>query len=181
MDHVDPPPRRLHMRGFRTLTVGAPDRAAGQAGELSRAAHGLIGVGSGGPAVPGGETAPAQLDVDAGGDLDGDRSSGPHRSFRLPLDPIAQGTHAAVAPIVQETVEVVGALISTGRTEVSLREITDALRLDKSAASRRIASAVQAGYLRNLEDRKGRPARVCLGEAMPEELPVLPPAEVLHC
>lgn len=75
----------------------------------------------------------------------------------------------------------VRALIATGRSAVALRKIADALRLDKSAASRRIASAVQAGYLWNLEDRKGRPARVCLGEAMPEELPVLPPAEVLHC
>jgi hypothetical protein len=99
----------------------------------------------------------------------------------LVLDVISQGIEVAVAPIVRETVEAVRVLIATGRTEVSLREIADALRLDKSAASRRIASAVQAGYLRNLEDRKGRPARVCLGEAMPEELPVLPPAEVLHC
>ena len=99
----------------------------------------------------------------------------------LVLDVISQRIEAAVAPIVRETVEAVRVLIATGRTEVSLREIADALRLDKSAASRRIASAVNAGYLRNLEDRKGRPARVCLGEAMPEECPVLPPAEVLHC
>jgi DNA invertase Pin-like site-specific DNA recombinase len=99
----------------------------------------------------------------------------------LVLDVISQGIEVAVAPIVRDTVKAVRALIAAGKTEVSLREIADALRLDKSAASRRIASAVQAGYLRNLEDRKGRPARVCLGEAMPEELPVLPPAEVLHC
>ena len=97
------------------------------------------------------------------------------------LDVISQGIEAAVAPIVRETVETVHALIETGMTAVSLREIAEALRLDKSAASRRMASAVQAGYLRNLEDRKGRPARVCLVEAMPEESPVLPPAEVLHC
>jgi len=34
-----------------------------------------------------------------------------------------------------------------------------ALNLDKSAASRRVAAAVEADYLRNLEDRRGRPAR----------------------
>ena len=56
-----------------------------------------------------------------------------------------------------------------------------ALGLDKSAAARRIATAVQLGYLRNLEDRKGRPARLILGEPLPESVSILPSCEVLHC
>ena len=36
------------------------------------------------------------------------------------------------------------------------------------------------GYLRNLEDRKRRPAEIVTSEAIPEETPVLPEAEVLH-
>lgn len=54
------------------------------------------------------------------------------------------------------------------------------LGLDKSAAARRIAAAVQLGYLRNLEDRKGRPARLILGESLPESVAILPSSEVLH-
>ncbi len=93
---------------------------------------------------------------------------------------IAEGIEATVAPTVRETVSAVQGLLGEGRTEASLREIAAALKLDKSAASRRIAVAIQLGTLRNLEERKGRPARVCLGEPMPDEVPVLPEAGVLH-
>jgi hypothetical protein len=72
-------------------------------------------------------------------------------------------------------------LIAAGRAEVILREIVQALGLDKGVAARRIAAAVHLGYLRNLEDRRGRPAQIVLGDATPEETPVLPEAEVLHC
>jgi hypothetical protein len=94
---------------------------------------------------------------------------------------IAEGVEATVSPTVRETVSAVQGLLGEGRTEASLREIAAVLKLDKSAASRRIATAIQLGYLRNLEERKGRPARVCLGEPMPEEVPVLPLPEVLQC
>ena len=52
--------------------------------------------------------------------------------------------------------------------------------LDKSAVSRRAASAVQQGFLWNREDRKGRPARLCLGEPIPASIGILPTREVLH-
>jgi hypothetical protein len=44
--------------------------------------------------------------------------------------------------------------------------------LDKSAVSRRVADAIDRGYLRNLEDKKGRPARLVMGDPLPEELEV---------
>ena len=56
-----------------------------------------------------------------------------------------------------------------------------ALKLDKSAVSRRVSGAVDAGVLRNLEDRKGRPAKLVLGEPLPGDIEVLPPPEVLQC
>ena len=99
----------------------------------------------------------------------------------LVVDVIAEGIDATVAPIVRETVAAVHTLIADGHAEVSLRQIAQALRLDKSAAARRIATAVQLGYLRNLEDRKGRPARLILGEPLPETVSILPAIEVLHC
>jgi hypothetical protein len=96
------------------------------------------------------------------------------------VDAIAEGFEATVAPTVRETVTAVQGLLGEGRTEATLREIAAARTLDRSAASRRIAAAIQLGYLRNLEERKGRLARVCLGQPMPEEIPVLPEAAVLH-
>ena len=99
----------------------------------------------------------------------------------LVLDVIAEGIDATVAPIVRETVAAVQTLLADGHLEASLRQIAHALGLDKSAAARRIATAVQLGYLRNLEDRKGRPARLILGEPLPESVSILPSCEVLHC
>ena len=99
----------------------------------------------------------------------------------LVLDVIAEGIDATVAPIVRETVAAVETLLADGRLEASLRQVAHALGLDKSAAARRIAAAVQLGYLRNLEDRKGRPARLILGEPLPESVSILPSCEVLRC
>jgi hypothetical protein len=94
---------------------------------------------------------------------------------------IAEGIEATVSPTVRETVSAVQGLLGEGGAEATLQEIAAALKLDKSAASRPIAAAIQLGTLRNLQERKGRPARVCLGEQMPEEVPVLPLPEVLQC
>jgi hypothetical protein len=42
------------------------------------------------------------------------------------------------------------------------------------SASRRLRKAIDRGYLVNLETRKGRPARVVLGDPMPEMVKLLP-------
>ncbi|MFO1320474.1 MAG: helix-turn-helix domain-containing protein [Burkholderiales bacterium] len=99
----------------------------------------------------------------------------------LVVDAIEEGVDASVSESVRETVQAVSNLISPDHPEIGLPEIARALKLDKSAASRRIATAVRLGYLHNREDRKGRPARLCLGDALPEATSVLPTVEVLHC
>jgi hypothetical protein len=43
-----------------------------------------------------------------------------------------------------------------------------------------IADAQFDVVTRNLEDRKGRPARLVLGDPLPEEIELLPKAEQLH-
>lgn len=98
----------------------------------------------------------------------------------LVVETIAEGLEATVAPSVRETVKAVETLLAEGRSEATVLDIARQLALDKSAASRRIAAAIQLGLLRNVEDRRGRPARVCLGDPLPNEVPVLPKAEVLH-
>jgi hypothetical protein len=79
-----------------------------------------------------------------------------------------------------ETRNAVAGLLGAGRTEVMQADIQKALKLDKSVVSRRVAAAMDAGVLRNLEDRKGRPARLVLGDTLPEEIELLPKPERLH-
>jgi len=98
----------------------------------------------------------------------------------LLADIISEGVEATVSPAIRETVETIRRILASGSDELSITQLAQALGLDKSAASRRAASAVQQGFLRNLEDRKGRPARLCLGEPIPEPLSILPSREVLH-
>ena len=52
--------------------------------------------------------------------------------------------------------------------------------LDKSATSRRWKNARARGYLRNLEERRGKPARIVLGDPLPEDIEILPTLERLE-
>jgi len=85
-----------------------------------------------------------------------------------------------VTPETRATVERVTAL-NEGRSEpgVSCPELAKALKLSKSAASRRAKVARRAGYLVNAEQRKSYPARFIVGEPLPEARAVLPAPEDL--
>lgn len=89
----------------------------------------------------------------------------------LVADLFAEGVDATVK---LETRETVGAVKRIEKDEVSVIEIAKVLKLDKSAASRRVAEAVSRGYLANSETRKGRPARIVLGEPLPGNIEILP-------
>ena len=97
----------------------------------------------------------------------------------LIADLVAMGVDATVKPEVREVVNAVGALLEKGRDEVQQSELKSTLQLDKSAISRRVADALDCGFLKNLEDRKGRPARLVLGDALPDNRGVLPAPEEL--
>ena len=58
-------------------------------------------------------------------------------------------------------------------------EVARELRIDRSAASRRINAAVDRGYLRNLEEKQGRPGRIAPGEPLPDDVAILPTVEDL--
>jgi hypothetical protein len=91
----------------------------------------------------------------------------------LVADIVAEGVDTTVKPEVREVVETTARLLA-GLEEVRQTELKDALKLDKSAISRRIAGALDGGFLRNLEERKGRPARLVLGDVLPANRGVLP-------
>jgi hypothetical protein len=103
------------------------------------------------------------------------------RVRELVADLVAEGVEATVPPIVRETVEAVEEIIRDGEEEHATNTaVAKVLDMDKAAASRRVRTAIGRGYLKNLEDRRGRPARLVVGEPMPEDQEVLPACEVLE-
>lgn len=108
-------------------------------------------------------------------------------------DLVSSGIESSVSATVRETVDVVKrllgdqpkqSLLSRVRDDdasktVSVTEIAKELNLDKSATSRRVKVAIDGGYLRNDEMKRGRPARIAIGEPLPEDTELLPSAERL--
>jgi hypothetical protein len=89
----------------------------------------------------------------------------------LVADLFSEGVGATVPVIVRETVN---AVATVRKGEMSLIQLAAKLGLDKSVASRRLRQATDLGYLVNREPRSGRPARIVIGDPMPEEVQVLP-------
>jgi hypothetical protein len=73
-------------------------------------------------------------------------------------DLIAEAIGASVPGSVRQTVDAVAWLAQTG-TPATVRQVADRLKIERSAASRRLATAAQHGYVINAEDKRGRPAR----------------------
>ncbi len=104
------------------------------------------------------------------------------RVRELVADLFAEGVEATVPGIIRETVEAVGELVeeSGKRGYTTNKALAERLGIDKAAASRRVTKALGLYYLHNLEERRGRPAQLVLGEAMPEDREVLPTPEELE-
>jgi hypothetical protein len=99
----------------------------------------------------------------------------------LVCDLISEGVEASVPKTVRETVRVVERLLEDNDDEpVATAAVARELKLDKSAALRRVRTAIDRGHLKNMEDRRGRPARLVLGDPLSEEADILPKPERLH-
>jgi hypothetical protein len=98
----------------------------------------------------------------------------------LVADLMAEGADAQVKPETREVVESVRKLLADGREEVRQVDLIPLLRLDKAAISRRIAAALDGGFLKNREKGKYRPARLVLGDPLPAELAILPSPDRLR-
>ena len=99
----------------------------------------------------------------------------------LVADTIAEGVGATVSAAVRETMKAVSALQSEDEAGqgVPARAIAERLKLDKSNVSRRLRVAADDGYLRNLEDKRGKPGRWVTGDPLPETTNLLPTAAQL--
>jgi hypothetical protein len=98
----------------------------------------------------------------------------------LVADLIADAIGATVTPDIRETVTAVQEM-GVGSRSVSVSELARCLKLDKSVVSRRVAKAVERGYLNNQEKTKGKPAKLVIGDLIPDEVPVLPDPDALGC
>ena len=76
-------------------------------------------------------------------------------------DVLATSAEVKLAKTISDTVKAVATLQGSERAEegVTARVIAEHLKIDRTAAWRRLHAAELTGYVVNLEDRKGRPGR----------------------
>lgn len=103
----------------------------------------------------------------------------------LVADIVAENVGATVSDTVRQTVKVVEEVTASagpiaGQLQgASVLAVAQALKLDKSNSSRRLRVAAEGGYVRNLEDKRGKPGRWVVGDPLPEAVVVLPdPAQL---
>lgn len=92
----------------------------------------------------------------------------------LVADLMSDAVGTTVKASVRQTVEAVRQLATPGG--VTVRQLADHLQLERSAAQYRVQAARNAGFILNLEDRRGAPARYAPDNPMPAEVALLPKA-----
>jgi hypothetical protein len=98
----------------------------------------------------------------------------------LILDLISEGVEVVISPATRDTVDAVRQLTETAGGAPTVQAVARFLGLDKSSAWRRVRKATADGYLVNSEERRGHPARLALGDHLPDEREILPAPELLH-
>jgi hypothetical protein len=91
----------------------------------------------------------------------------------LVTDLVSDAVEQTVSDAIRATVEKVAELTIAGG-ETTVVQVAAQLGIDKSSASRRVRAATERGYLKNLEDHRGRPSRLALGDPLPAEVTILP-------
>ena len=98
----------------------------------------------------------------------------------LVADLVAEGVEATVPATVRETIDAVKKARGVSDQPVRVSKVAELLGIDKSAASRRVAVALERGYLANDEAAKGKPYKLVIGDRLPEDTEVLPTVERLR-
>jgi hypothetical protein len=99
-------------------------------------------------------------------------------AYRL-LGTVLAVTLDDVSDVTRETVQAVAELLPQHSGGVSYQVLGDHLGITRQAATKRARTALKAGFLANREDRRGYPARLELGDAVPAARPVLPDPDQL--
>jgi hypothetical protein len=107
----------------------------------------------------------------------------------LLAESFAAAQQEGITPAQREAVEAVVTLCRDEKLAVagvSLRQVAEQLKIDKSAASRRLANPLEAGYVRDLnvdnqgKHRTGRKAAYVVGDPLPPPEDALPTVETVH-
>jgi hypothetical protein len=104
-------------------------------------------------------------------------------AYGLVSDLMAYGVQTAVPPGVRKFVDAVKALtpeFPVGEPLTTTKKaVTRFMQVDNSYITGLRKEAVKQGYVVNLESNDRRPARLCLGDPLPEDNEVLPSPERL--
>ena len=92
---------------------------------------------------------------------------------------VSEGVGATVSSVVRETVETIATLAD--ESGVMALAIAERLDLDKGTVSRRLRMAADQGFIRNLEDKRGKPGRWVADDPLPGESNLLPEPVELGC
>lgn len=97
--------------------------------------------------------------------------------YDLVIDLISDAVQAAVPAAIRETVAAVAAIHADNPNDraVSIAQICNALpHIGPAAVRSRVRTAIQKGYLVNVEERKRQPMQLLPGDPLPEDVPILP-------
>ena len=102
----------------------------------------------------------------------------------LVSDLVSEGIGATVRPSVRQTVEAVSTIVKAQQQTAgdwdgtpqgaTVTAVAAALKIERSAASRRLATARNKGYLVNVEAGRGKVGRYITGDPLPSDVEVLP-------
>ena len=92
----------------------------------------------------------------------------------LTADLISDAIGATVLPATREAVAAVADLCEIRPGGATVHDLAAELRIERSAAQRRLKAARERGYLKNTETKRGKPARYEPDEPLPGEITVLP-------
>ncbi|MGA9854489.1 MAG: hypothetical protein WBR29_04345 [Gammaproteobacteria bacterium] len=95
----------------------------------------------------------------------------------LVADLVAEGVGSTVSPTVRETVKVIEDI--AGDTGVTVLAVADKLKLDRTTVARRLSVAAAGGYIKSLEDKRGKPGRWIKGDELPGSDDLLPTVHTL--
>ncbi len=97
----------------------------------------------------------------------------------LVADLVSEGVETTVPESVRGAVHAVARLHAKKAEPVTVTQVAQELKLDRSAASRRVRAAKDRGYLRDLEDNPRKPSRLVPADPLPEDLEILPRPDAL--
>lgn len=100
----------------------------------------------------------------------------------LVSDLISEGVESTVSTTLRETVAAVADLRQEANPgdRIGVSTVARHIKLDRASASRRVADAIERGYLKNLETtKKGKQYDLIIDDPLPDDVVILPTAEAL--